>query len=550
MKKTITIFVCVFVLFGAIKAKEVADSTQIKKLQKVLTKAYKSQKYELGGAYIDSVLSLKILEPEEEIYFRINYSSIHKALFNYNGCLKQLHLANEINENFLKNETYRNDIKVQRAFAYFDIQQYDTSYVLMQQLLLTINTMHPSKQALIYMQLGYIDFLKKKYIQADSFYQKSVQKFIEGHYCNQPLIYSKQMELYAAQNQWDKVKQLKEKALGISKECNILKYELLTWEVQKKIALKYQLYEEYFQADTIFENMTYEYDAHNRQADLAQIQADNVLRVKQLEIEAVEKREKIILKASVIGIILLLLLSFLLFLLFQNRQKLSKNEQRLKKLDKLNKQIFSTISHDFKEPIINFNILLNKLNKNRESLDQEFIDDIKSNIESASNMLNNLLNWAKDELLQRKANLKAIGLYAVSQKSIENVGKNAVDKEIEIVNHIKQNASLVADKLSLQIALRNILSNAIKYSPIGSRIDIFYEKNCIKVVDVGIGISEDLKNKLLKEKVEPSYGTSGEIGFGLGLLLTQNLLQKSQFGIHFENNKPTGTICIIRPLKK
>lgn len=550
MKKTITICVCVFVLFGTIKAKESADSTQIKNLQKVLTEAYESQKYELGGAYIDSVLSLKILKPEDEIYFRIHYSSIYKALFDYNNCLIQLNIADTINNTQLNNADYNLNIKIQKIFAYFDIQEYDKSYGLMREILPIIDSIHIAPQSLIYMQLGYIYFLKKEYTKSDTFYKKAVAISAEENYCNLPLMHSKQMELCAAQNQWDKVKQLKEKSLKISKECNVLKYELLTWEVQKKIALKYQLFEEYMYADSLYEYINKQYDAKNRQAQLIQIQADNALRVKQLEIEAVEKREKIILIASVIGIILLLLLSFLLFLLFQNRQKLSKNEQRLKKLDKLNKQIFSTISHDFKEPIINFNILLNKLNKNRESLDQEFIDDIKSNIESASNMLNNLLNWAKDELLQRKANLKAIDLYAVSQKSIENVGKNAVDKEIEIVNHIKQNASLVADKLSLQIALRNILSNAIKYSPIGSRIDIFYEKNCIKVVDVGIGISEDLKNKLLKEKVEPSYGTSGEIGFGLGLLLTQNLLQKSQFGIHFENNKPTGTICIIRPLKK
>ncbi len=124
----------------------------------------------------------------------------------------------------------------------------------------------------------------------------------------------------------------------------------------------------------------------------------------------------------------------------------------------------------------------------------------------------------------------------------------AIQKNISIVKQVNA-TNAVADSNILEIALRNIITNAVKYSYTNSTILVTTANNSthtlITVKDEGIGMSHEKLNDLLQNEIESTYGTEGEKGSGLGLFLTKELLRKINGQLHITSVVDKGTTITI-----
>lgn len=212
--------------------------------------------------------------------------------------------------------------------------------------------------------------------------------------------------------------------------------------------------------------------------------------------------------------------------------------------------IFSIIAHDLKSPfnaILGFTELLkNKIRNLDVDKSEKLISSMYFQAKNTYNLLENLLNWARSNSNQIVFKPISCKISTICDAIINQVGDSAQLKNITI-NSIHTNESFAfADKNMLEVVLRNLLSNAIKYTECNGKIEIYSmpmgEFIEITVSDNGIGMNEEVKNKLFKSDLHESKpGTENEKGTGLGLVICKDFIEKNHGKIWIENNAEKGT---------
>ena len=187
-------------------------------------------------------------------------------------------------------------------------------------------------------------------------------------------------------------------------------------------------------------------------------------------------------------------------------KRLIKSEEGLIQSNKIKDKFFSIIAHDLKNPfttIINyFEILIEDFKELNDKEKISFIVEMQKSAVVIYNLFENLLNWSSSQTGQIKANIKELLLYDVIESAIELVSLAASEKNITVENMVDKEISVRADKDMLNTILRNLISNAIKFSFNNTSIYVrhFDEKEVdrISVEDEGIGISNDDIDKLFR----------------------------------------------------
>lgn len=214
-------------------------------------------------------------------------------------------------------------------------------------------------------------------------------------------------------------------------------------------------------------------------------------------------------------------------------------------------KFISIIAHDLKGPfnaIMGFTDLM--LN-NFDQLDQEtFIKGLKT-IESASShaykLLENLLIWSQNQTGKKKFNPENLNLKSQIRESLKKVESAAVVKKIKISTTVNKEFNVFADKDMFDSIIRNLVSNAIKYSFKGGKIRIaatlLESEIHISVTDNGIGISHDKLPLIFDiDKRTSTIGTEDELGTGLGLILCKDFLIRHKGKIWIESTPDVGTL--------
>jgi signal transduction histidine kinase len=215
--------------------------------------------------------------------------------------------------------------------------------------------------------------------------------------------------------------------------------------------------------------------------------------------------------------------------------QLGESEQRLKELNATKDRLFSIIGHDLRGPIGGFKSLIQllisgyDLSNSKQLL--EILKVIHKTANSTYDLLENLLEWAKSQQNEIVFNPEKINLKDLVFNIMNLFSEVILNKEINIVNEIPEDQFLVADKNMLSTVLRNLISNAIKFTPNGKSIKILVanmgENIKISVQDEGTGIREEDLPKLFNSLSPLStYGTQGEKGSGLGLLLCKDFIER------------------------
>ncbi len=207
----------------------------------------------------------------------------------------------------------------------------------------------------------------------------------------------------------------------------------------------------------------------------------------------------------------------------------------LKNLITTKDKLFSIIAHDLRSPfnhILNFSeLILEKV----ESIEKEQLEHYSKVINiSAKNtlvLLNNLLNWAKSQTGQLKFKPENQLLEPVVNEIIDLSLPSANNKNIVLKYLQAEKIVVYADSDMLKTVLRNLVSNAIKFTNVNGKINIYAQKNDnfieIAVSDNGIGMSDETQNTLFNlETNETTPGTEEEKGSGLGLVLCKEFVEK------------------------
>lgn len=214
-------------------------------------------------------------------------------------------------------------------------------------------------------------------------------------------------------------------------------------------------------------------------------------------------------------------------------------------------KLMSIISHDLRTPLINIQNYLELLNEyDLESTERNRLEKaLLSSTTHTLEMLSNLLNWSKSQMEGPNIHLSQVNLLQVLSATLEMEKLNASKKEIILNYQIPATLNVIADVDMLQLVVRNLISNAVKFTPKGGEIKMSATAvldNCkISIIDNGRGIPEDKKEKIFSIKSDPEFGTNNERGVGLGLVLCKEFVERQGGSIGFESKLGEGSEFFI-----
>jgi len=234
----------------------------------------------------------------------------------------------------------------------------------------------------------------------------------------------------------------------------------------------------------------------------------------------------------------------------QNEEKINLYVGELKDLNATKDKFFSIIAHDLKNPFSNIlgfsELLRDEVRGNDLDAIEQYSNLIYSSAHQTFRLLENLLDWANTHRGQMIFYPEMLSLKEIASDITENLLQYAEKKTIDLKNNITEETMIPADKNMLKSILRNLITNAIKFTPHNGIIELsssVHDQNveiCVK--DTGIGMSEQTRNDLFRLDVNHSTkGTDDEKGTGLGLLLIKEFVQKHQGKIWVESEQGKGS---------
>ena len=328
--------------------------------------------------------------------------------------------------------------------------------------------------------------------------------------------------------------------------------DMKNFEQQAKYLKKY-----YNVKDSIFTA-----DSKNQ---LTELESDYQLEKKNTEI--VKKEAEVVKQTSqrnlfiIIALATIILLAGLAFfyrrikinnrLLNEKNIQINQQKNELQTLNQVKDRLFSIISHDLRNPLVTLRSYLSLVEDSTIPEEKRllFKNHTMNAVIHTSDMLDNLLTWANMQIKNTDPAIVHLQLEEAIQDVVDNVQAQAAQKDISIGMEI--NAGVAPGDYNIfTITLRNLLTNAIKYSQAGQSINISSVKEngqvLIAVKDEGVGLSKKQIDEIMSDQNSSNLGTGGEKGTGLGLFLVKQLLQKINASLEIESEEGKGSTFTIK----
>jgi two-component system, sensor histidine kinase and response regulator len=240
-------------------------------------------------------------------------------------------------------------------------------------------------------------------------------------------------------------------------------------------------------------------------------------------------------------------------------KKVEERTLQLKDLNATKDKFFSIIAHDLKNP---FNTLMGFTELLLDNLDdyttdklREFIGILHETSKQSYALLENLLEWSRSQTGTIQLNKEVLNIYDIAEENVNLLLNQAAKKRIQLGNDLNPSDKVFADANMIRTVIRNLISNAIKYTLENGRVTISSEKDNDKLIiaikDTGLGIKPENKEKLFR--IDLNYttrGTADEGGTGLGLILCREFINKNGGEIWVESVFGEGsTFKFTLPLK-
>ncbi|MFD2921937.1 tetratricopeptide repeat protein [Terrimonas rubra] len=365
---------------------------------------------------------------------------------------------------------------------------------------------------------------------------------------------------YAMMGQTDKALAAFNTSIQIAREAGLLKNEMENYRNMSDLFLKngdYKNHSAYLQKYYAIKDSIFTIDSKNQitqlEADYEITKKNNELLVKETEVTRNKSQRNIFIILSATALAILLTLGYFYTRIKKankllNEKNILINEQKneLLTLNRVKDRLFSIISHDLRQPLQTLkSFLILSDNKDvAEEKKREFKILTFNAVLNTSDMLDNLLAWANIQLKNTTPPITTISIEDSIWDVTEGVKPQTIQKGITVVQHI-QAATAMGNYDILQIAVRNIVTNAIKFSPANSTITISSVKDkdkvYVSIADQGIGMTPEQIRQIETREISSTKGTAGERGSGLGLFLVKELLEKINAGITISSEPGKGS---------
>jgi len=232
----------------------------------------------------------------------------------------------------------------------------------------------------------------------------------------------------------------------------------------------------------------------------------------------------------------------------QQKTDLDDQAGKLNELNTLKDRLISVLAHDLRAPLSTLRGLFGLLEDDSITHEQflSMIPQALRKLEYTSDFLDTLLFWINSQMENFENSAKSFPVKDVVSYEINSYQEQAAAKGITLIDTVAPALAISADPNSIRIVIRNLITNAIKFSRQNDTICVsarYQDDNfiLISIKDTGVGMSEKQLNKLFKSKVDSGTGTNNESGTGMGLLFCKDLIEKSNGKIWVESSPDNGT---------
>jgi signal transduction histidine kinase len=384
--------------------------------------------------------------------------------------------------------------------------------------------------------IGQVYFEQKAYAKALGYYQKSL--LVAQEIGSKPSI--KECYLYIAQTH----------------------YRLTQFEQSARF---YELYQG--TQDTLFNELServigeiqQKYEAEKKAGEFKILQQEK--QIQELALAKGRNFRNFLLFIVALVIMILVLAIYLYFIksrgnreLKQINQQLLDSEANLQQLNATKDKLFSIVSHDLRGPINTFSGFLKIQAAYPDSFTEaemkDFIRKMDTSVKNLSGLLNNLLHWSLSQMGHIEFAPERLQLESVVEDNLTLLEENAQIKKVSLEMRVSEGTSVVADRNMLDIVLRNLINNAIKFSHQDGKVYVYaqqFEQFAeISVVDTGVGItSERMEGLFHTQNAHSTRGTANEPGTGLGLLLCREFVERCGGNIQVKSELNEGTTFIF-----
>lgn len=231
--------------------------------------------------------------------------------------------------------------------------------------------------------------------------------------------------------------------------------------------------------------------------------------------------------------------------------QLAESEKRLSKFLLIKETLFGIITQDLKSPLNSLKGFLSLMQHHPDTFSPEELKgvagDMYASFDKITLLMNSLVQWSQTQTGDLAYNPNHFNITAMVEQVIAFYSQMAKAKQIKVNNLIKEEILVNADKDMINFTLRNLISNAIKFTHEGGKVDISAKNRgkdivMISVKDTGVGMSEELLEKIFLPEVHVSMlGTKNEKGSGFGLMMCKDFIQKNEGKIYIESQESKGT---------
>ncbi len=256
---------------------------------------------------------------------------------------------------------------------------------------------------------------------------------------------------------------------------------------------------------------------------------------------------------SVLGLLCMLgIISYLKSIQADYQNQLSEQKNKLEESNRTMERLFAMLSHDIRSPLIGAKqaveiILLKDLPQERQN---RILENIKKQLTAMYTNIDGLLLWSKNNVQKIVPVPENINLVSCFSGLEDEFILQASTKNIIFRLQLTEEITVFADRQHLNLILRNLMANALKFSHCDSNIDIEARTTPneieIAVIDYGVGIPENKIGTLFKHIQEPAWGTAGEKGTGLGLTLIHDLVSLNNGSIRVTSERDDKTVFYVK----
>ena len=299
------------------------------------------------------------------------------------------------------------------------------------------------------------------------------------------------------------------------------------------------------------QEMTIKYDVKQKELEIERQQA---------EIDRRRTQQFLFVGSLIAAGLLLSLLTYIVALRTRRNRALTERNDALAETNALKDKFFSIISHDLRNPVVTQRDSLKLLAANADKLDAntltDYLHDTHKLADGLVDLLAYLLDWSKVQTGRMEYKPSSFNLVAALQPDIGVVKSMATHKNITFDTLTPPRASVTADENMLKTVIRNLLTNAVKFTEAGGKVVLKIESGelrmengdkidkgvVVSVSDDGVGMTqEQLQNLFRIDRQQTSIGTAGEQSSGLGLIVCRDMLEKHGSELKVKSEKGKGS---------